>query len=316
MLDNLFVCIGAQKSGTSWLHAVMSTDSRFSYCPFVKEIHYFDYLYCRSKHLNNWRAHHLINMVARNQMEMKPLLSNWLSEQDDLAGNWKPKIGKERQMHKRFSHLTDPVNDQWYEALLTARGTKEFAMDITPDYAVIGEAGFRHLKRMAKNVKVLFVMREPVARCWSGVLQGKKNKPGGLESFALNEMSDTDHLFEVCTTGKDVGARSDYLATLADLKSAGLLEQCQIRFYDEVVNQPKAFLVDLYRFLDLPYPQENSEFEKAIFTRVYETAGKLAIPEALESRLIEHYRGEIAKLDQLLPVPKAWKNRSVSHAAL
>jgi len=306
MLDNLFVCIGAQKAGTSWLYSVLSKDERFSYCPFVKEIHYFDYLYCSSPHLNNWRAHHLIKLTERRGLDLKPILSGWLSgDRSKLLTENKYKVKGKSLLAKRFSNLMNEANDEWYESLIKPNANQKYAMDITPDYAVIGEEGFTHLKGSAKNLKLLFILRDPVDRAWSGLLQGKKNTAGGIEKFLKENTNDINGLFKLCTTGKDVWPRSNYLKTILELESIGLLDKTLIKFYDDIAVCPEDFITDVYHFLEMEVPGIDG-YSDSLLKRVYSTEGKTEMPSELRGRLKEFFYPMLSTLNEKISLPTKW----------
>ena len=53
-IENLFVCVGAQKAGTTWLARVLEDHPEIFMTP-VKEIHYFDHVAGITNHLNRRR---------------------------------------------------------------------------------------------------------------------------------------------------------------------------------------------------------------------------------------------------------------------
>lgn len=308
-LEKLFVCIGAQKSGTSWLFENLSLDKRFAYCPFVKEIHYFDYVHKQSKHLNNWRANFLVKLAQGNEDRLKPLLSAWLS------GDKYPQLSKEvavkdRVFARRFAWLINEPTDDWYSNLLRISGHQEFALDITPDYAVIGKQGFEHIKSIANQVKLLFILRNPADRAWSGLLQGKKKTVGGIAGYLDNKTTTIDAMFAAATSGADVGGRNNYLATLIALEEAGLLDNGQvlIKFYDELESSPEGLIADIYQFLALPLP-DMALFSETLRAKVYATQ-KTVMPGELKDRLDAYYEDMIREInDRFVTVPAAWLHK-------
>ncbi len=304
-LEKLFVCIGAQKSGTSWLFENLSLDKRFSVCPFVKEIHYFDYVHKQSKHLNEWRAHYLLKLAQGNEDRLKPLLSAWLSGDRRLQLSADATF-KDRMVARRFAWLLNEAADDWYSSLLRIREGKEVALDITPDYAVIGKQGFEHIKNIANQVKLLFILRNPTDRAWSGLLQGKKKTAGGIAGYLEDKKTTIDAMFAAATSGADVGGRNNYLATLIALEEAGLLNgQVLIKFYDELGNSPEDFIADIYRFLEMPLP-DMALFSGTLRTKVYATP-KTVMPEVFKERLDAYYAGMVKEInDRFVTVPTAW----------
>jgi hypothetical protein len=306
-INNLFVCIGAQKAGTSWLSANLTKDKRFAKCPFIKEIHYFDYIHNNSPLLNRWRANFLLQLCQQGKKEtLKPLLANWLNAKGlQLSKADKLILNDNKLLSRRINLLLNEANDDWYGQLLRTTEKQPVALDITPDYAVIGEQGFEHIKRVANNVKLLFILRDPVQRAWSGLLQGKKHTPEGIDGF-LNRVTDEEQLIKVLTSGSDIGARNNYLATLEDLDAAGLLkERVLIKFYDEIAINPEKFISDIYQFINLPLP-EMAIFNDTLHNRIHATP-KTPMPLEVQQRVKAHYAPMLAEINRrFITVPNQW----------
>lgn len=306
LIDNLFVCIGAQKAGTSWLHSVLSQDDRFACCPYVKEVHYFDFLYCSAPHLNNWRAFHLIKMIQRRGLDLQRILEGWLSgDEGNLLCDPKYQVNSAYRASRKFLHLSSAPNDSWYMNMLRPRGDQIYSMDITPDYAVIGDEGFKHMARISRNLKLLFILRHPSERAWSGVLQGKKKFPGGVSGFLDENYHRLDELFRLCTTGMDVEPRSNYLKTFKALERSSLLDKTLVKFYDDIAAKPDDLISDLYGFLELTVPAEK-RFENVISERVYSTKGKRSMPPELRVRLDDYYEPMLKGLSEYVELPAGW----------
>jgi hypothetical protein len=304
-INKLFVCIGAQKAGTSWLFENLSKDQRFSKCPFVKEIHYFDYLYKNSPHLNNWRANYFLRTCQSAPASLKPIISAWLS--NDIGKLNKLADDNNGMLVRKINLLLNSVTDEWYADLLRLRKNQEYAMDITPDYAVIGTDGFKHMKSIAHDLKLLLILRDPVERAWSGLLQGKKQQPGGIAKFIEEKGEDIDFLFKSCSTGPDIGARNNYLMTLEALEEVGLADEGHllIRFYDDISNDPDKLVKEIYRFLEIP-PPEPDIFSETLRSRVYATP-KTVMPPELKIRLKAHYANMLQQInDRFTSIPDTW----------
>jgi len=304
-LEKLFVCIGAQKAGTTWLYTVLSKDKRFSICPFVKEIHYLTFLYRKSRHLNNWRSHYFLKLCQGRENDLRALLSAWLSGSRKNLAKQCPNVKRPAVFSRRFSLLMNEINDTWYYDLLSLKKGQLCAMDITPDYAVIGVDGFAHLANLANKVYVLYILRNPVHRAWSGLLQGKKKAPGGIDKFISTYGNDVDYLFKQCTQKLDIQLRNDYLTTLENINSAGIKDRVLVRFFDEISDNPTTLINDIYSFIEMEAPPI-SLFKDALQTKVYETK-KIVMPSELELRLKDHYREMIHTIHtRHTPVPDSW----------
>ncbi len=304
-LEKLFVCIGAQKAGTTWLYSVLSKDKRFSICPFVKEIHYLDFIYNNSPHLNNWRSHYFLKLCQGREKDLHDIFSAWLSGRRKNLASQCSNVKNPAALSRRFSLLINELNDEWYYDLLRLKDGQLCAMDITPDYAVIGADGFAHLANLANRVDMLFILRNPVHRAWSGLLQGKKKTEGGIGKFILSHGDDVDYLFKQCTKQLTIQLRNDYLKTFEEITRAGLQDRLMVRFFDEITNNPANLINDIYSFIEMEAPSMDI-FEDVLSTKVYETQ-KTIMPHSLELRLKDHYREMVYSIHtRYTPVPDSW----------
>ena len=127
-----FVCVGAQKGGTSWLYRQLALHPDF-WMPPVKEIHYFDNL-------------------SRNKPLSPPLRRD---ERDD------------RFLESLGSLSTRPRLDlENYGRLFTHKGAL-LSGDITPAYSTLSDEIIQQAVSSFPNLKVIFLARDPVKRAWS-----------------------------------------------------------------------------------------------------------------------------------------------------
>ncbi|MGD0191536.1 MAG: sulfotransferase [Rhizomicrobium sp.] len=132
--DKTFVLgVGAQKSGTTWLHDYLSQRGDV-FMPRRKELHYFDAKY-----------------------------------RPDITG------AKRRD---RLTEWNAPSPAVPAESLHTDHAYREFFRDrvpddidyfgeITPTYALIGETGYRKIRELFHNRRLIFIMRDPIERFYS-----------------------------------------------------------------------------------------------------------------------------------------------------
>ncbi|GAB6140412.1 hypothetical protein JCM14076_11410 [Methylosoma difficile] len=305
-LEKLLVCVGAQKAGTSWLHSVLSEDNRLAKCPFVKEIHYFDYIYNNLNHINSWRASNIVKLCKSQDVITTFMFEAWFSgKRESTFIDFCIQHDISPMLARRFTLLMGDLNDEWYTELLSLRKNQLCSIDITPDYAVIGSEGFSHMANIANETYLLFILRNPVERAWSGLLQGKKRTPGGVEGFFDKYGNNIDLLFERCTEQLDVKKRNNYLKSLQDIHEAGLKDKLLIKFYDDIKEDPAKLIGDIYAFIDVPAP-DMEIFSNTLGARVYETK-KAPMPEELELRLKAHFKEMVATINgKFINVPNAW----------
>ncbi len=278
-IDDYFVCVGAQKAGTTWLARVLAQHPDVFFTP-VKEIHYFDHIAGLTAHLGDRKRR------SRHRKYHQRLLTQW--------GRW----GELRAQGAWYrSYMREPMDDAWYAALFANRGGCRFAGEATPEYALIGGDGFRHLKRLAPDARLLYVMRDPVARAWSQILHQCRSEGRDAARMPAPELI-------AMTQDARFAALSDYARTLDDISAVFPAEQVWLGFYEDIHADRAAALSDICRFI-------GTDFDRVWFrdlSRRYNISQAVALPDAVRSALGERYRGLVEAVEQRVGrVPEAWK---------
>ncbi|MFK7882528.1 sulfotransferase [Roseobacter sp.] len=140
------VCIGAQKAGTSWLHETLAKRPDIWVPPF-KELHFFDHKFipeCR-----RWAPWHVKKglKAARARAEKHADLP----DETYLA---------------YLAKLEQPpmFNGTWYKHVFSRAGVDQKCLDITPEYSCIPDVGVDFFKRFVPEVRLIYVIRQPLAR--------------------------------------------------------------------------------------------------------------------------------------------------------
>ena len=126
-----FLCIGAQKAGTSWLYHQLTSHPDF-WMPPRKELHYFDEL-SRTKRApprrrderDVWFQERITSLSARSHIDLE-----------------------------NYARLFEPK-----ASLLSG--------DITPAYSMLNDEIIQRIVDHFPNLKVVFLARDPVERAWS-----------------------------------------------------------------------------------------------------------------------------------------------------
>lgn len=169
-----FLCIGAQRAGTTWLHNCL-TEHPELFLPKKKEVHFFDTHYEEGL---EWYAKHF--KEANNEM-----------------------IG-----------------------------------EITPNYYHAPNA-LQHIKNDLPDVKLIYVLREPVSRAFS---QYQLYKQGPFEGKTFKQVIENEKsVIEYSLQGK-------HLETLLSLFNK---DNVLILFYDDISNSPKMVLQQVFQFLNV-----------------------------------------------------------------
>ncbi len=145
--------VGAQKSGTTWLSAYLQKSESYQH-GFRKEYHVWDVLRIPSirQEEKDWIERN------RNNCDISDL---------------------------RLRMLTNPSEYfEYFTALLNTNG-KTIVADITPEYAGLNASDFQYIKsefeKRGVHTKAVFLMRDPLERCWSNIRMNTKailNKTG------------------------------------------------------------------------------------------------------------------------------------------
>jgi hypothetical protein len=132
-----FLCVGAQKAGTSWLYRQLEAHSDF-WMPPVKELHYLDQLN-RTKRIHGPRREDKRD-------------ASFLDSMQSLRG--------------RFYLDLDT-----YGRLFRHKG-ECLSGDISPAYSTLNDEIIERVVNHFPNLKVVFLARDPVERAWSQLSMG------------------------------------------------------------------------------------------------------------------------------------------------
>ena len=285
-IKDYFVCIGAQKAGTTWLGRVMSRHPEVFFTP-VKEIHYFDHVRGITQHLSDKKRR------SRLRKHYQRLLTQWgrLSE-----------LKAQNAWYSRY--MSDPIDDDWYAALFADRLGRRFAGEATPEYAILGVEGLEHIRRLAPSARIIFIMRSPVRQAWSQLLHQCRVRR--LDARKLDERQMREILAD-----ERVQALGNYPATLGDMARVFPRGQLLTLFYEEIHADRLAAIEQVSNFI-------GASFEAAKFDGLDERHNKsqdVAMPESFRAQLKATTREIAIKTGQAVGrLPEAWaREYDVSH---
>lgn len=216
--------VGAQKSGTTWVHRWLEGSQGVRMGPF-KEYHVWD----------------AATLAACREFR-RPLWSRGAQNRLQALMQRVPTV-----YFEHFRNLLDAPDIR-----LTA--------DITPSYSGLSAHTFRRIRtgfvRRGIAVKVLFLMRDPVARSFSAarMLSAKENG-SAKDAGHGSEITAADWL-DRNLQGDYMRLRSDYPATVAALRSVFQPQELHTEFY-ETLFTPDG-LARLSAFLGVPVRPEQA----------------------------------------------------------
>jgi hypothetical protein len=222
-----FVCIGAQKAGTTWLHANLATHPGV-WLPPVKELHHFDEL-----HLDA-RGHRAAAGERRREKARAVLAA----------------AGDDRSAAARAAALLadGSGSDDWYTRLFALAPADAVCGEITPAYALLPPAGVDHLVSVSPAVRILFLVRDPIDRAWSQIRM-RLRAPGPHDAARFGPLRDLE-------LDPRVLMRSRYSETLRVYRTRVPEARLWIGDHDLLGSDPEALLRSACRFLGVGYAPE------------------------------------------------------------
>lgn len=189
--------VGAQKAGTTWLSYYLLTSGQAAIFGNVKEYHVWDAL-----HLPSCRK----RLVSKQESRGRPDLN--------------------------IRHHMQQSPDYYFDffASLMEGQSRPMAFDITPSYAGLNRKIFKMIddgfasKRV--TTKAIFLMRDPVERCWSNVRKTIFTRTGS------SNVSEEEIVAHALSEGAEMRTRYDL--TIAELEGAFARDKLYCGLYEEI----------------------------------------------------------------------------------
>ncbi|MDU8925980.1 sulfotransferase [Alisedimentitalea sp. MJ-SS2] len=249
------ICVGAAKCATSWLHSYLGALPEAVVSP-LKELHFFD-------------ARFSTNALFDPDAFALKRLTFHLSQAGAQTSNLLDHATFQASVDRAQMIYDDNAYFAHFARLCT--GSTRCLCDLTPGYSAIGPEGFAYMREFfaaqGTRLKILFIMRDPIARFWSQLrhlqqLNPKneiaRNWPKALEASALR-------------------ARADYRSIVTSLDQVFPANDLLYLFYESLFHENT--LHRLCGFADVAY-EPAQPYEKK-----NETTVKLPLPPAARNAL-------------------------------
>ena len=203
-----------------------------------KEIHFFDSVHLGDK--DRWRRFRLRQFCRYVENQCNDTI-------DFHCLQWFAKAA-----------LVETIDDKWYASLFADVGKSTLTGESTPAYALLPLAGVRHVHELMPRAKIIFIMRNPVDRSWSGALhslRGKKidGEVGSYQEFCRIIDSDQNRL------------RSDYRRTIRNWEAVFPRDQILYLFYDDLQQNKLGLLRTVCQFLQIDYHEQHfPQFQRQV----------------------------------------------------
>jgi len=276
-----FLGIGAQKSGTSWLYQNLRRHPNL-WMPPVKELHYFDRspTYPSSSRLASKRLSSRLFGKKTHDLEARKSLKSELYN-IFRQSNW-------HQLRWKFRFLFGKYDDNWYASLFK-EGRNKIKGEITPSYSVLDSCDVEHIHKLMPEVKIIFIIRNPIDRTWSHFRFNNKR-------LKIKEFQTLPE-FKKFVNSPSVTLKGDYVRTINIWQSYFSENQFFIGFYDDIKDNPRGFMLRILEFLGAEASEEHlgGDLSKKVFA-----SPKQEFPEEFRRYLAKTYFQQIKQLSEML----------------
>jgi hypothetical protein len=284
-----FICIGAQKGGTTWLDSMLRQHPDV-WLPPTKEVHYFNRVLERR------------TAVSKNETTKIDA-----ARMESVLASMRRTLNSERTPMEKIAEIyclsligTLEPTDETYGRIFQTAPENMVCGEITPNYARLPDEAVQHMLRLQPNLKVIFLLRDPIERDWSHLRM--QDQRGELQRFTHAERLSRPAL----------RGYSDYATTIEVFGRNIPPKNLLIVFFDEIVGKPHELLRRVCVFLGVDYA-------RATFMNVGEAvhAGKpRPIPPELYATLRERLAPVYHRLLSLnSPIVQQWYDKHYGRQA-
>ena len=285
--QSLIFCVGAAKSGTSWLQAFLL---RHEECFFrhMKEVHYFDSL---DKGGNEW---HVKRQARRLHSARETLARDPKRDRNE----WLPVLISDIEDWLAIFDGKTPDDAAYLDYLGYGRVDAKVVGDFTPAYGGVSRETLKHMVGLSDNVKFIYIMRDPVARLWSGFRMI-------LAQQGEDVMADRIAQYLQSNDGNAVlSGASDYQDTLEKLLEVIPREKLHLVFYENMFSQD---VIDrICGFLGIkPAP--------APIDKIEHKGVRVTLPSVLKAEFVKKLEPQYSFVNDMMGgVPPEWTENMVS----
>lgn len=263
MKKNFLLGLGCQKGGSTWLYKYLHAHPKVN-MGFTKEYHFFDAVV-------GGRKETLIKAAIEKNSDFINVHRN-VSENCDF------------NLELVNFYQNPQAYFEYFDALFKHDTNVHVVGDLTPEYALLSEGDFHQIKQMFAdfgfNLKILFVMRDPVERIWSAVRMHRQIYP---QQFSPTDTRSDEELVASRYKRNDIAARTRYETTIKTIENVFEPSQIHYEFFERL--HTTETMMSICEFLGIPYlpPELNEKINKQ------DKTGELS--EEVRNTIKEYYSG-------------------------
>ncbi|MFQ6025935.1 MAG: sulfotransferase domain-containing protein [Dehalococcoidia bacterium] len=275
-----FLCIGAQKAGTTWLYRNIHHHPQIWLAP-IKELHYFD----RS------RKYPSMSFLANDSRLKRFSNRQWL---DMFKRRMKRHWHQRRRSNWRtlawdLKFFFGKYSDEWYASLFKA-GQGKMKGEITPAYSILEPEEIEHISQIMPNVRLIYLLRNPIDRDWSSVRFAARSNPSALDSYTYEDFVHKVHNDWSLT-------RSEYVSSINNWTRFFPKEQLFIGFIEDIIENPQQLILNVFEFLGV---EPNEKYIHRRITRPVNVSPEKEMPLELKLYLSRLYQEQIRCLSEMI----------------
>jgi sulfotransferase family protein len=149
---------------------------------------------------------------------------------------------------KYFSSLYKWLDLGWYADHFLPAGER-IAGEASPSYALLPVEQIQAIRRLLPDVKLIFLMRDPISRAWSHAKHCHRYWEANFKTSRSDYGDVTEAEWEVNFFHDWTLTNSDYLGQLKRWSSVFPREQMYVGFYESIATRPVEMLREMFAFL-------------------------------------------------------------------
>lgn len=261
-----FIVAGFPKCGTTWLYDRLSELPDFE-MPNGKELHFFSRhkRYNTDGKLGNTKNFFLLRKVLLRNFGINGF-SFFLNYCNFFCSN-------EKLYLKLFKH------------------TSSFTGDITPTYGLLPPSSVVRLKKLLPDVKIIFIIRNPIDRAWSHYRMYLRNNKKDFEKLSEEEI----FWFFKRPLMEEYGK---YSIAIEKYQKEFPKSNISVNSFDSLTDTPDVFLKEIVSFIG---GDESGVDLHCKIDRISNASKKINIPENVKSYLLSFYHDELIWLKNNYP---------------
>ncbi|MEM7522574.1 MAG: sulfotransferase [Pseudomonadota bacterium] len=278
-MKKLFLCVGAAKTGTTWLYRQLEPNPDLWFAP-EKEINYFF-----SRH--GW----FDRLTDRHRTEKR---DRFLENAAGVGEN----ADRRREWYRRYGE--GPIDETWYRRLYEDGPGDRWMCDFSPSTSLISAEGWAEIAAFAEELRIVYILREPGDRLWSHA-KFHAQFTNQLDEFSAMSIDDMNRFIKKARLETD----GDYGEHLEKMLTAIPRDKILLIDYGRIAEEPQKVLRQVERFLGVGRTEPPMRPRDRV-----NVSAPLPKPAKFGVEFHKRFRADTARLVELgVEFAKPWRSR-------